>query len=57
MMDDIDVLRRMCAVLCGGTGGALTPLERASVREAKRLRPPSSRRRRCTLPGSRPRTN
>lgn len=34
-MNDIDVLRRMYAVLCGGIDDALTLLERANVWEAK----------------------
>ncbi|MCI8812890.1 MAG: hypothetical protein HFG12_06610 [Oscillibacter sp.] len=34
-MDDIDVLRRMYAVLCGGIDDALTLLEHSNVWEAK----------------------
>lgn len=34
-MDDIDVLRRMYAALCGGIDDALTLLERANIWEAK----------------------
>lgn len=34
-MNDIDVLRRMYAALCGGIDDTPTLLERASVREAK----------------------
>lgn len=35
MMDDIDVLRQMYAVLCGGVDDALTQLETGGVWEAR----------------------
>ena len=36
-MNDIDVLRQMYAVLCGGIDDALTLLENAGVHEAKKV--------------------
>ena len=36
-VDDIDVLRRMYATLCGGMDDALTLLEAGNVWEAKRV--------------------
>ena len=36
-LDDIDVLRRMYATLCGGTDRALTLLDSGNVWEAKRV--------------------
>lgn len=36
-MNDIDVLRRMYAALCGGIDDALTLLERANIWEAKNV--------------------
>ena len=36
-IDDIDILRRMYATLCGGMDDALTLLEAGNVWEAKRV--------------------